>query len=124
MQWPRGIEVDGYNSDEYVLQVHKNVYGGKAAGRTWNKHLVKKLEFVGFKQSAHDHCVFYKGTAMYTLYTDDSILAGPDKAELLDIIQQMKDANLDLTVEGDLSDFLGVNIDKQSDGTLLLTQSR
>ena len=124
MQWPRGIEVDGYNSDEYVLQVHKNVYGGKAAGRTWNKHLVKKLEFVGFKQSAHDQCVFYKGTAMYTLYTDDSILAGPDKAELLDIIQQMKDANLDLTVEGDLSDFLGVNIDKQSDGTLLLTQSR
>jgi hypothetical protein len=46
------------------------------------------------------------------LYTDDSILAGPDSKELDSIIEEMKKAELDLTVEGDIADFLGVKIEK------------
>jgi len=34
----------------------------------------------------------------------------------------MKHAGLDLTVEGDISDFLGVNIQRHEDGTVHLTQ--
>jgi hypothetical protein len=34
----------------------------------------------------------------------------------------MKDVGLDLTVEGDISDFLGVNIQREADGTIHLTQ--
>jgi hypothetical protein len=34
----------------------------------------------------------------------------------------MKGAGLDLTVEGDISDFLGVKISRQPDGTIHLTQ--
>ncbi len=48
---------------------------------------------------------------MYVLYTDDSILAGLDQKEIEQTVQQMKEAGLDITIEGDLSDFLGVNID-------------
>ena len=50
---------------------------------------------------------------MYALYTDDSILAGPDKKEINHIIEDLKKAKLVLTVEGDLQDFLGVNIERQ-----------
>ena len=77
---PKGFEVDGGNTKDYVLKVKRNIYGQKQAGRVWNKYLVDKLiNQVGFKQSKVDKCVFYKGSTMYVLYTDDSILAGPNK---------------------------------------------
>jgi hypothetical protein len=47
---------------------------------------------------------------------------GPDPSELDKLIEEMKRTDLDLTVEGDISDFLGVKIDYRSDGTIHLTQ--
>jgi hypothetical protein len=44
-----------------------------------------------------DKCVFYKGRTMYALYTDDSILAGPDLEETNQIIADLKAAKLDIT---------------------------
>ena len=52
---------------------------------------------------------------MCVLYTDDSIIAGPDEKELDRVIEDIKQAKLDITVEGDLQDFLGVNIDRKGD---------
>jgi hypothetical protein len=75
----------------------------------WFQYLLKKLESVGFEQSKHDECVLFKDQMMYT--TDDSILAGPDQKEIEQVVQQMKEVGLDITIEGDLTDFLGVNID-------------
>ncbi len=60
---------------------------------------------------------------MYVLYTDDSLLAGPDKAEINKIIDKLqKKAKLSITVEGDLADFLGVGIDRRLDGIIHLSQ--
>jgi hypothetical protein len=60
---------------------------------------------------------------MYVLYTDDSVLAGPDQKEIEQTVQQMKEDGLDITIEGDLTDFLGVNIDRHGDdGMIHLTQ--
>jgi hypothetical protein len=118
----KGIEVDEQGSEEFALKIRKNIYGQKQAGRIWNKHLVSKLLSVGFKQSMIDKCVFYKGKSLYVLYTDDSILAGPDEDKLNTIVEEMKSNGLDLTVDGDISDFLGVNIRKDEDGTVHLTQ--
>ncbi len=120
---PRGFNIDNGDNKDYVLKVHRNIYGQKQAGRVWNKYLVNKLtEEVGFVQSKVDECVFYRGKTMYALYTDDSILAGPDKNEIDDIISDMKKAKLDITEEGELEDFLGVNIERMADGTIHLTQ--
>ena len=55
--------------------------------------------------------LLYKSKSVFVLYTDDSILAGPDPQELDDIVQEMKAVGLIITVEGDISDFLGVQID-------------
>jgi len=120
MEIPKGFEAE--KEGDFVLKVHKNIYGQKQAGLVWNKHLVERLKRVGFKQCETDPCVFVKGSIMYVLYTDDSILMGPDPEELDKLIQEMKDCGLDLTVEGDISDFLGVKIDYKSDGTIHLTQ--
>jgi len=56
------------------------------------------------------------------MYTDDSILAGPDPTEIDKAIQDIKDAKLDITIEGDIQDFLGVNIERRPDGSIHLTQ--
>jgi hypothetical protein len=47
---------------------------------------------------------------------------GPDPKELDNLIDKMKATKLELTVEGDISDFLGVKIDYKRDGTIHLTQ--
>ena len=124
MEVPRGIEIEGIdNPKDWCLEIHKNIYGGKAAGRQWYLHLKSKLEGIGFKRSMFDECVFFKGNCMYVLYTDDSILAGPDQAELDKVIKDLEDANLGITDEGDISDFLGVNI-QQVGNEFHLTQPK
>jgi len=55
---------------------------------------------MGFHQCSTDECAFTRDKSSYVLYTDDSILTGPDLAELdQQIVQEMKNSGLDL-VEG------------------------
>ena len=62
MKIPKGIEIEGVvDPDEWVLELHKNIYGGCDAGRQWYLHLKGKLEAIGFVRSLFDECVFYKG---------------------------------------------------------------
>jgi hypothetical protein len=125
MRIPAGFTLDGVdNPSKYVLKIKRNIYGGKDAGRTWFLYLKEKLERIGFVQSKYDDCIFYKGNLIYVLYTDDSILAGPDQAEIDRTVEEMKTVGLTLTVEGDLEDFLGVNFDRRTDGTIQLSQSK
>ena len=83
MKIPRGFEVEGVSNNDYILKLHRNVYGQKQAGRAWNQYLVDKLtNGLGFVQSKVDKCVFYQETVTYVLYTNDSIIAGPNEKEI------------------------------------------
>ncbi len=102
--------MDKDKTKSYVLKVHRNIYRQTQAGRVWNKYLVNKLtKEVGFVQSNVDKCVFCKGKMMYTLYTDDSILARPDLKEIDNIIKQMRPAKHDVTGAGALVDCRAVS---------------
>jgi hypothetical protein len=48
---------------------------------------------------------------------------GPDPEKVDKEIDAMKNTQLQLAVEGDVSDFLGVKIDHKRDGNIYLTQS-
>jgi hypothetical protein len=48
--------------------------------------------------------------------------SGPNEDELNNIIDRIKSAGLDITEEGDLADFLGINIDRVSDNAYHLSQ--
>ena len=123
MKIPKVMEVSKGKNKDYVLMMHRNVYGQKNAGRTWNKYLVNKLvNELHFKQSKVDECVFYRGNVLYVLYTDDSIIACPNNEEIEQVMQELRDAKLDITDEGDVKDFLGVHINKQEDGTIHMAQ--
>jgi hypothetical protein len=124
MSIPQGFEVDGKQpNSEYVQRLNGNIYGQKQAGRVWFKHLSHRLVHdVGFTQSKVDECIFYKGKVVYVLYTDDSILTGPDRKEIDRVVRDIKNAKLNITVEGKVTDFLGVKIDRQGDGTIKFSQ--
>ena len=104
-------------------KIMPSVWEMKRKRGMWNKHLIKRLKKVEFGASQIDESLFYKGQSVFVLYTEDSILAGPDSKELDSIIEEMKKAELDLTVEGDIADFLGVKIERSQDGkSFSLTQ--
>ena len=63
MSIPKGFEIESGDKNDYVLKIHRNIYGQKQAGRVWNKYLADKLiKEVGFTQSKVDECMFYRGS--------------------------------------------------------------
>jgi hypothetical protein len=113
MRVPRGIIIQA--PGQWVLRVKRNIHG-EVVGcgtSTWVSKLTSPR--MGFVQSQYDECVFYHVKAIHVLYTDDSILAGQYEEELSVIIARIKRIGLDVTEEGDLGDFLGINIGRMND---------
>jgi len=57
-----------------------------------------------------DECVYTKKDILYLLYTDDSIIMGPDEEKIEQTIKEMRNTGLNLTVLGTLEEFLGVQL--------------
>jgi hypothetical protein len=126
MKLPAGFTVPGRTIAEqdrrvYVLKLEKISYGQKQAGRVWYLHLRKNLLKLGFKLSQHDECIFYYGKTVFIVYTDDTILLGPDKDEI-DLLVKRLGKTINIEDQGSLSDYLGIKIERKPDGTLEWTQ--
>jgi Reverse transcriptase (RNA-dependent DNA polymerase) len=125
MEIPRGFIVDGedINPSDYVLKLVNNLYGQKQAGRVWYKYLSHGLCVkLGFTQSKHDPCVFWRGSTIIVVYTDDTIVTGPNSSE---IDRAISDISKQFVITHDpmVSDFLGVKIERDIEaGTYTLTQ--
>ena len=116
-----GTKITYADKDKYVLKLRKNLYGQKQAGKVWYDHLKERLTKLGFTQSKFDECVFYYGKTIFLVYTDDTILLGPDKEEIEKIVKILS-KNFKVEDQGTLSDYLGVNIERRRDGKLEMTQ--
>ncbi|KAL0377948.1 UNVERIFIED_CONTAM: Retrovirus-related Pol polyprotein from transposon RE1 [Sesamum radiatum] len=77
MQPPEGYFIQ----PGHVCKLLKSLYGLKQASRQWNLEFTSKLLSFGFSQSAHDHCLFVKGTGddfvALLIYVDDVLLTSP-----------------------------------------------
>lgn len=120
LEIPQGFEFEG-SRKTHCLKLIKNLYGSKAAGRVWQQHLFKGLADIGFKQSATDECVFYRGSTVFMVYTDDGIFCGPDQSEISQCMTELG-ARFEITDEGDLDEYLGVKVTRMPDGTITLSQ--
>jgi hypothetical protein len=120
MEVPHGFDLNEAKK-KFCLKLKKNIYGTKQAGRVWNKHLDKGLKKLGYKPSLIDPCVYYKGKTVFMLYVDDGIFAGPDQEEIQGLIEELK-GEFNITDEGDLTEYLGVLVEKQPDGRTKLSQ--
>jgi histone deacetylase 1/2 len=110
----------------YVCSLDKALYGLKQAPRAWYSKLSMKLQDLGFKPSKADTSLFFynKGNiSIYVLvYVDDIIVASstPSATSAL-----LSDLNKEFALKdlGDLHYFLGIEVNKVSDG-LILTQEK
>jgi len=74
MEIPKGFDPEGYARGELVLELRRNLYGQKQAGRVWFKHLSRLLTTEhGFTQATADECVFYRDGMILMIYVDDTI---------------------------------------------------
>jgi Reverse transcriptase (RNA-dependent DNA polymerase). len=124
MRQPPGYENKSKSS--YVCKLDKALYRLKQAPRAWYSRLSSKLCDLGFKSSNADTSLFFysKGsvTIFVLIYVDDIIVASStqDAAEAL-----LRDLKQDFALKdlGDLHYFLGIEVNKVSDG-ILLTQEK
>ena len=81
----------------------------------------KNLLKLGFKPSEHDECIFYYGKTVFIVYTDNTILLGLDQHKIDTLVKRLG-KTFKIEDQGELSDYLGIKIEKKQDGTLEWTQ--
>ena len=115
MELPRAFvpEDDPENKRAYVLKLKKNLYGLKQASFNWFDKLKTGLVDRGFKPSQIDPCLYFKKGMIVLTYVDDCIIVGTEMKKIDSFVESMKNGkeNFDLTDEGDIDKFLGIEID-------------
>jgi Reverse transcriptase (RNA-dependent DNA polymerase) len=106
---PRGYHSS--NDQDVCLKLRKSLYGLVQAPRLWFEHLKAKLIKNGFTQSTHDPCLFYSGTIMLVCYVDDIIMVSSVPSDLDTLVSNLK-LDAELTEEGELAAFLGIQVSR------------
>ena len=118
MNLPQGFDEGPISS---VLLLKKNLYGLKQASMTWFEKLRSGLKDHGFHQSSVDCCCFIKSDFIFLVFVDDCLLFSCTAASISSLFLSLQ-SNFILTDEGDVADYLGIRVSKQSDSTINLTQ--
>ncbi|KAE9286282.1 hypothetical protein PF008_g26702 [Phytophthora fragariae] len=108
-----GVAIDS----ELVLELLKDLYGLKQAGRLWNQLLHKTLIKLGFAQSLTDMCVYYsrRGGVLVVLgvYVDDLLVTGMEQQAVDAFFGELTELSIkDL---GPASKFLGMRVSYNED---------
>ena len=69
-----------------------------------------------------DPCLYFKVDFICAIYVDDTICWSPDDSKIDNTISELKELNFDLTNEGSVDSFLGINIDTTDDSTITMNQ--
>ena len=69
-------------------------------------------------------CLYYHGAIIFLVYIDDCIIFGPDGWSINTVVADLRACSHQFTMDdqGDIGDFLGIQVQKLSDGTVQLTQ--
>ena len=106
MEVPRHFEPD--TTGTWVLELLMNLYGQRQAGHVWNEHRHAGFLKMGLKPSEIDPCLYYHTFGIVLVYVDDTRILSPTK-EMADQLVEAISKVFEITDEGDICDFLGVN---------------
>ena len=101
----------------------KNLYGYKQAARNWFQHLDAGLKAFGFRQSTIDPCLYLRKDCIMVVYTDDCLIFAPNDTIIDSLIAKLSEI-YKLEDQGDVLDYLGLRIEKDSTlKTITMTQT-
>jgi len=100
-----------FQDKDHYLKLKKNLYGCKQAARNWFKKLSEGLLKEGFVQTKTDSCLFMRHDCLIIVYVDDCLFFSPNKSTINSVIASLS-TTFKLKDEGDVSAFLGVQINK------------
>jgi Reverse transcriptase (RNA-dependent DNA polymerase) len=118
LEMPQGFERPGK-----VLKVKKSLYGDKRAPKLWLQHLRAALLRIGFTQSLHDPCLFFKAGVIFIVYVDDGIFVAIDNTLIDQAISDLRNEHFDLEEEDDYAGYLGISLDRQPNGSINMLQT-
>jgi hypothetical protein len=111
---------------ESVLKLNKALYGQLDAPKRWYDKLRAGLEARGLVASKVDPCLFISKHLICMIYVDDVCVVGTSQAKIDALLQSFKDDgdqyNWEMTEEGSISDFLGIDIRRVSQRVWKMTQ--
>ena len=110
----------------HVLYLKKALYWLKQAPRTWYDRLTQYLVLHGFIRGKVDQTLFIKredGKLIVTQVYVDDIIFGSTKDELAHGFSNLMQAKFEMSIIGELTHFLGLQI-RQQDSGIFLSQSK
>jgi hypothetical protein len=87
---PRGMS----RGPDLVLKLKKSVYGLRQAPWYFFKHLTKRLELCGLKQSNKDPCLFIGAKVITVIYVDDILFYARDDKEITKVITSLQNNHM------------------------------
>ena len=108
-------------------RVRKYIYGLPDAGRAYYMAYSKVLQDAGYDKSRTDPCLFYNVDAHNRIYiwihVDDTYVCASNTA-IADAFVVDVQRHFPVTVKEDVDNYVGINFERLSDGSLKLTQHR
>ena len=125
---PKRVAIALNLNPDQTYRVKKYIYGLPDAGRAYYDAYCEHLTQHGYVRTVSDLCLFTKVLApnrrVYVwIHVDDTLIAA-DRLEDIEAFKQMMTKRFEITVNTEADHHLGVNITRQVDGSLRLTQSK
>jgi FtsZ-interacting cell division protein YlmF len=124
MEQPEGFQLS--DNPDFVCKLKKALYGLKQAPRAWYYKLDKYLQDKGFKRGTIDNNLYIKTEGddllIVLVYVDD-IIFGSNNASLVQWFASAMQSEFEMSMIGELSFFLGLQITQRSEG-LFLSQEK
>ncbi|CAI7915430.1 unnamed protein product [Closterium sp. NIES-54] len=114
VEQPHAFEEEGYA----ICLLQKSLYGIKQAPRLWQQHFHGILIELGFQQLPHDQGMYRLESRghfiLLVAYVDDLLYTGDD-TDLLDRFEGEIQEKLEVTIDHEVTQFLGLNVTQTAD---------
>ena len=123
MEIPYGFD-RFYDGQSYVLRLRRSIYGLKQSNYNFYKKLSAVLEARKIFPCSSDSCVYVSKNLIAIVYVDDVLIFSRDKVWIDIFIKSLFEGeeNFDLTDEGNIDKYLGVEIVERQDGMYEIKQ--
>ncbi len=123
MRLPDGLTLD---KTKYACRLNKAIYELRISPRCWYLKIEQDLLKLGLRQSVHEPCLFYErsndGFVILTVYVDDLLVTGTDKARIEFLKQKLKEI-YKIKNLGIMQRFLGMDVERKGNGAMKSTQT-